>query len=157
MAADESLSLVQPKIERAKKHIIDLRGAIDAFGKTDPYTVSTNRHPHTRKSIYYVSRVDPVPLAVAAIAGDAIHNLRAALDYLIQHLLMVATNNDAPSKGKNYSFYIDGDPDPNHYKTSAPANVQRLRQDAIDTVRPPLRFQSATAMMEAFAHFAAAA
>jgi hypothetical protein len=132
--ADERLSLIWPKIERAKQHVLHLNGAIDAFGKTNPYAVSTKRDPQTRKLVYYVSRVDPVPLQISAIAGDITNNLRTALDYLHQHLLMVGTGSNVPSKGKDASFYIDGHPDPNHYKTSAPGKVKGLRQDAIDAL-----------------------
>jgi hypothetical protein len=132
MTEDERLALIWPKVERAKKHILDLERAITAFHKTNPYAVSTKRNPQTRQLIYYISRVDPIPLNLAAISGDVIHNLRTALDYLHQHLLMVGTHTAAPSKGKDAAFYIDGHFDPNHYKTSAPAKVKGLRRDAID-------------------------
>ena len=131
--ADQRLALIWPKVERAKKYILDLEAAIAAFRKTEPYTVGTKRDPQTRKLVYYMTRVDPVPLDIAAISGDVVHNLRGALDYLHQHLFMIGTGTSAPSK--DVAFYIDGDPNPNHYKTSAPAKVQGLRQDAIDALR----------------------
>ncbi len=132
MTADERLALIRPKIERAKKHIIDLNSEIGAFFATNPYEVGTKRDPQTRKLIYYISRTEPIPLSVSAIAGDAIQNLRTALDYLPQHLLMVGTGSAVPSKGKDATFFIDGDPNqPKHYETSMPSKVQGLRQDAI--------------------------
>jgi len=130
--ADERLTFIWPKIERAKKHILDLEAAIGAFRKTNPYTVGTKRDPQTRKLVYYMTRVDPVPLEIAAISGDVVHNLRTALDYLHQHLFMIGTGTSIPSK--DVAFYIDGDPNPKHYKTSAPAKVQGLRQDAVNAL-----------------------
>lgn len=132
--ADERLALIWPKIERAKKHIADLNSATRAFFDAKPYEVGTKRNPQSRKLVYYVHRADPVPLGIAVITGDITHNLRTALDYLHQHLLTVGTSSSFPSKSKDASFYIDGHSDPNHYKTSAQAKVQGLRQDAIDAL-----------------------
>jgi hypothetical protein len=112
--------------------MLDLNGAIDTFRKTNPYTVGIKRDSQTRKLIYYVTRVDPVPLEVAAIAGDVVHNLRTALDHVHQHLFMIGTGTSVPSK--DVAFYIDGHPNPNHYKTSAPAKLRGLRKDAIDAL-----------------------
>jgi hypothetical protein len=133
--AEERLAIVQSKVERAKKHIEHLNTEIGAFFASNPYEVGTKRDPQTRKLIYYVSRANPVPIAISAITGDVIQNLRTALDYLHQQLLMVGTNSAVPSKGKDATFYIDGDPNqPKHYETSLPAKVQGLRQDAIDAL-----------------------
>jgi hypothetical protein len=135
LTADERFARIWPKVERAQKHLLELPSAIDTFHKSNPHAVSTRRDPQTRKLIYYASRAEPVPLSLSTIAGDAVQNLRAALDHLHQHLLMVGTNNPAPSKGKEASFYIDGDSNqPTHYRTSAPAKVQGLRQDAINAL-----------------------
>jgi len=135
LTADERIALIWPKVERAKKHVLEFKGAIDAFRESKPQAIGTKRNPQTRQLIYYVSRAEPVPPSIAAIAGDVVQNLRTALDYLHQHLLMVGTGSDTPRKGKDATFYIDGDPNPNHYKTSAPAKVQGLRQDAIDALK----------------------
>ena len=132
-SAEERLALVQSKIERAKKHVACLDTEISAFFASDPYEIGTKRDPQTRKLIYYVSRANTVPIAIPAITGDVIQNLRTALDYLHQKLLMVGTNSAVPSKGQDATFFIDGDPNqPKHYETSMPAKVQGLRQDAID-------------------------
>src|ERR1051326_7683556 len=133
--AEERLAIVQSKVERAKKHVAHLNTEIGAFFASNPYEVGTKRDPQTRKLIYYVSRANPVPIAISAITGDVIQNLRTELDYLHQQLLMVGTNSAVPSKGKDATFYIDGDPNqPKHYETSLPAKVQGLRQDAIDAL-----------------------
>jgi len=79
---EERLAQITPKVERAKKHISDVNVEILSFLKTDPYKVSTKRDPHTRKLIYYVSNIQPVPNPIALMAGDAIQNMMSALDHL---------------------------------------------------------------------------
>ncbi len=69
MTADERLALVRLKIERADKHIDDLKTAVRSFFDASPYRVSHKHDLYTRKLIYCVETVQPVPSAVAAIAG----------------------------------------------------------------------------------------
>src|SRR5207245_8706242 len=58
---EERLAQITPNVERAKKHLSDVNVDIVSFLKTEPYKVSTKRDPHTRKLIYYVSNIQPVP------------------------------------------------------------------------------------------------
>jgi hypothetical protein len=89
--ADERFALVWQKVERANKHIGDLVAAIGAFDATKPYRVEVKRDPTTRKPVYFVSKIDAVPLDIPLILGDAIQNLRTALDHLAQQLYLVGT------------------------------------------------------------------
>lgn len=84
------------KLCRARHHIGDLDAPLSAFWKTNPYEVFEEVDVKTRQSIYRV-RVnnDPPPL-LSAIAGDAFHNMRSALDLLIRQL--VIANNKTPRK-----------------------------------------------------------
>src|SRR6266404_1512783 len=91
MTPDERLALVRLKIERADKHIDDLKAAVRSFFDSNPYKVSHKRGSDTRKLIYYVESAEPVPIGIAAIAGDALHCLRDALDHLAQQLYVLGT------------------------------------------------------------------
>jgi hypothetical protein len=62
MTAEERLALIWHKVERANKHIADLNSAIGAFRATNPYKVGAQRDPETRKPVYYVAEVSPIPL-----------------------------------------------------------------------------------------------
>ncbi|HWD00021.1 MAG TPA: hypothetical protein VG456_24845 [Candidatus Sulfopaludibacter sp.] len=75
------------KTERARKHITEFLKASEVFFKEHPYTVSAKRDANTREVIYYVSSSTPVPAAIRLIAGDAIQNLRSALDHLVWQLV----------------------------------------------------------------------
>ena len=91
MTAEERIALINLKIERADQHIGCLKSTIKSFVNSDPYKVGTKRDPETRKLIYYVESVQPVPVIVATIAGDALHCLRDALDHLAQQLYLVGS------------------------------------------------------------------
>lgn len=69
------------KVERANKHIADIEKII--FSLPDAHTVSVERNPQSGKpSIKFaVGDIRKVGKQLALIAGDAIHNLRTALDY----------------------------------------------------------------------------
>lgn len=81
MVAD--LTSVDLKIERANKHIEDLERHIYAFEATNPYEVVTQDDPHDAERYQNVLKVHkPIPSCIPLTTGDAIHNLRSALDHL---------------------------------------------------------------------------
>jgi hypothetical protein len=89
-AANDAFDRLLVKPNRAKKHIRDLNDACDAFDKSHPYVVSTDINPQTREYTYKIESIQSVPLEIAAIAGDALQNLRSALDHLAYRLVEVA-------------------------------------------------------------------
>jgi hypothetical protein len=64
------------KVDRARKHADDLEAEIESFWATSPCGIEANGH-----GSYRVNRMDPLPEAIPLIAGDAAHNIRAALDH----------------------------------------------------------------------------
>jgi hypothetical protein len=89
MLSSDRARKIRLKVERAKKHILDLDQRIRAFCDSNPYTIAAKPHPlaaiaHTT---LYVATVDPVPEDLALIIGDAIHNLRSSLDHLAWQLV----------------------------------------------------------------------
>ncbi len=72
---------VRVKIARANHHVADLNSAIEVFLKSGPYK-TTGEIDHQGRPTYRVSNVQPIDPIISAIAGDAIQNLRTALDYL---------------------------------------------------------------------------
>jgi hypothetical protein len=131
MTTEERLALVRLKIERADKHIADLNAAIQSFFGSNPYKIGIKRDPDTRKLIYYVESVQPVPVIVAAVAGDALHCLRDALDHLAQQLYLVGTGNAKGYRDKT-SFPIS--PSAKDFKSGLARKVEGMRKDAIDAI-----------------------
>jgi hypothetical protein len=132
MTADERHALIGLKIERANKHIKELEAAISSFRDSNPYKVATKRDTETQNLIYYVESAKPVPVKIAAIAGDAIHCLRDALDHLAQQLYRVGTG-DAQGYRDATSFPIAMDP--KKFKKGLARKIEGMRQDAVDAIR----------------------
>jgi hypothetical protein len=130
MTTDDRFALIWHKVERANKHIGDLRDAVASFVATNPYKVGAKRDPATRKSVYYVTEVQAVPQEIPIILGDAIQNLRTALDHLAQHLYLVGSG--ATVYRKNTSFFVA--PKAAEYKRLASGKVEHMRQEAIDAL-----------------------
>jgi hypothetical protein len=120
------------KIARAKKHINDFRDAAVAFGKTDPYGIAIERDPKTRQRTYTITKVTPIPPEISLIAGDAIQNLRSALDYLACGL--VRANKATPSSQVCFPI-SESEPLTERQQTRFAGQVEGMRQDAIDAIK----------------------
>ena len=130
MIADERLELIRLKLKRADKHIRDLQAAMDAFGNSNPYKVSTKRNPKTRQLIYYLSSVEPTPDCFATITGDAINNLRSALDHLAQQLYLVGSNTTIYRDQTSFLIAQSA----KKFKAGLPGKIEGMRQKAIDDI-----------------------
>jgi hypothetical protein len=130
MTADERLVLIQRKVERAYKHIADLNTAVRLFLDSKPYKVGTKRNPQTRQLIYYLTEVSPTPISFSTITGDALQNLRSALDHLAQQLFLVGSGSNVTSR--RVQFLIEQNAA--QYKGRLQGVVQGMRQDAIDAL-----------------------
>jgi hypothetical protein len=108
--ASGELSGVRAKIDRAKVHIASLKDEQRKFGESHPYTTREEAHPqasskgHGSVSIL-VEAIDPVPIAISAIIGDAVFNLRSALDHLARQLV-IANGGTPVDVGGGTSFPI---------------------------------------------------
>lgn len=138
MTADEVLAAIRVKIDRAKHHILDLEQQVSAFLDTKPYKVGAKRDPQTRKPIYYIVSVAETPISIAAIAGDALQNLRSALDHLAYRLVLSGLG--SPPNHPEYIAYPIADSQA-QYPSLRDGKVKGARQDAknaIDATKPYL-------------------
>src|SRR5579864_4992836 len=92
MSTQDRIHGIRLKIERAKEHIRDLDAAIKRFVQEQPYTLGAKPHriPEIEHTTLYVAEVKPIPDCISLIVGDAIHNLRSALDHLMWQLVEAA-------------------------------------------------------------------
>jgi hypothetical protein len=130
MTGDERFAIVWQKVEWANRHIRDLDAAIQAFGTTNPYRIVPKRDPETRRPIYYMRQVDAVPTEISLILGDAIQNLRTALDHISQQLYLVGTGSS--NLAKHVSFFI-ADSASEHERLVG-GKVKGMTQKAIDAI-----------------------
>lgn len=132
----DRLASVRAKIERAEQHVRDAEGAIRAFRDFNPYEVGEKLDPQTGQCVYYMVRVDDVQPYIGNIIGDALHNLRSALDHLA-YAMWVASGSVGNPKRIYYPI-IDTD-SRTVYESSRSGKVQgiapRLR-DMMDATEP---------------------
>jgi hypothetical protein len=90
------------KIERANKHIHDLGLLLDTFLKTNFYRIGIEKDPESGSNNLIFETTIPIPPEVALIIGDAVHNLRSALDLLACEIITRA--GATPSKWTRFPF-----------------------------------------------------
>lgn len=85
----DALEGARTKVARAEEHIDGLRTEWQAFVDTDAYGIAVDLNPQEDSVWYLISfRVlRPVPPRISAIAGDIVHNLRSALDYVAAEIV----------------------------------------------------------------------
>jgi hypothetical protein len=76
------------KIERARQHIQELDRVCETFRKSDCYGIRTECDSQTAQTSYKIARLGTPPVDIALIAGDALSNLRSALDHLAYCLVL---------------------------------------------------------------------
>ena len=84
------LDSAEAKVSRAKEHLASVNAQVRDYLAAKPYQIAMKRDPDTKRMIYFMSAVRPTPARIPAAIGDAIHNLRSALDHLAYQLVWVA-------------------------------------------------------------------
>jgi hypothetical protein len=136
MLPAEYLAGIRVKVERAKKHVRDLDVAIRTFLGSDlkPYLVTRQRDPNMLDLVFNVASVRDVPLEFSAILGDAIHNLRGALDYLA-YALVVRKQGHAPGREVGFPIFCNA----KGYELGKKGKIGAMGQaaiEAIDAIKP---------------------
>jgi hypothetical protein len=125
----ERLQRVRLKVERAKKHISDLDEALRIFGTTKPYEITAKRNPQLPNVIqYYVATAGEIPSEIPLICGDALQNLRSALDHLARQLVEVAGN--SPNTDTVFPIFESA----KEYEGGHERKVKLMRPDAIKAI-----------------------
>lgn len=70
------------KVDRAKKHVNDLNWVIADYLAASPFKLRIRESINPDKRLVYVEAHPTIPENLALILGDAVHNLRTALDHL---------------------------------------------------------------------------
>jgi len=102
MTKRELLSGPLAKIERAKHHINELNRQAEAYTSKRPLRVYRSVSGKANKITYVVKCKIPVPAGLALIIGDAVHNLRSALDLLA--FALVGHKCPTPSQQRQIQF-----------------------------------------------------
>lgn len=71
------------KVERAKAHIAEVEREVAAFLGRRPYRIVQELNLEIERFAMLVSLTRPLPVMIPVIVGDAVHNLRTALDHAL--------------------------------------------------------------------------
>jgi hypothetical protein len=92
------------KVQRARTHIAELAAGIGAYLGRCPFHLIVepfSAAPHLQMHAWTMRISEPIPFILSPILGDAIHNLRSALDLLACDLVRMSCAND---KGVLFPF-----------------------------------------------------
>lgn len=78
--SDELLRDPLLKIERARHHINNLQSRVESFLANKPFVLMEKHRRRAGETDYYVEVRERIPTELPLIIGDAVHNLRGALD-----------------------------------------------------------------------------
>jgi len=120
------------KIDRAEQHVKDFRAALQGFMRANPYKIARQANSEAGEIVYRVLKADSVPAPIVAIAGDALQNLRTALDYLA--CALVRANKLQPSDNTCFPI-LKGDINSDVYKSTFDGKVKGMRDDAIEKIK----------------------
>jgi len=140
LTADQRIELTRVKVARANQHIEALEARIKSFLEGEPYKVATKPHPEFPDTFthHYVASVEPMTAAIPLFAGEAVQNMRSALDHLAWHLVDIGCAKQGIVLGKTerkqIGFPIIDTDIPEQYEASRKAKVKGMMQDAIDAI-----------------------
>jgi hypothetical protein len=125
---------VTKKIERADTHIEEFKIGLTKFmgSKPAPYAVRVDPETESGEPIVHTLKADAIPLSLMAIVGDAVHNLRSALDHIA--CALVWDTGSEPLKQVEFPI-LDGPIVTQKDEARFMTKVQGMRQDAIDAIR----------------------
>lgn len=136
LSFDERVKHILLKIRRADEHLQELEQQLGVFFEKEPYKIDVKIDEHSRKPVYFVASVEPVPDHISLLAGDVIQNLVTALDHLAYQLVCKDTN-DAPPQPNAIYFPIASDFD-KYEKTKLRKlkGATKATINAVDQIRP---------------------
>jgi hypothetical protein len=140
LRAIDRLILIRVKIEWAKKHLRDL--AAESLTLQHTYVLTRDENtgvPPNPIEIFWgdIPKAPTISFDAVCLAGDVIHNLRAALDHLAQQLALLNTPTLTQEKLRQIEFPI-AESFAKHKKSKA-GKVEGIHPDAIkaiDTLEP---------------------
>jgi len=134
LSADDRLLLVRVKVERANKHIADLEDACRPFIGPIFKTLSVQANPEGGKPRLKIGSMNIYTSDIPAIAGDAIHNLKSALDHLAFQLVSVGVESGIERRGRweDIQFPIAYSSDA--YESRKLRYVEGARREAIEAI-----------------------
>ena len=140
LTADQRIALTRVKIARASEHIQDLETRIKSFLDSDPYKVAVKPHPKFPNALshHYLATAKPLTTDIPLVAGEAIQQMRSALDHLAWNLVEIGCAKQSivltKTESKQIGFPIIDTDLPTEYEASRKRKVKGMTQAAIDAI-----------------------
>ena len=132
--ADLSGALV--KIDRAKTHLRDLDKGCEPIIAACRNSITRECDEQRSEYTFRLDKVPDIPPILGGVAGDAIHNLRVSVDYLMGQLVIASGG----TPGEKTCFpVLTTPPTPNRYGRSLPnvrPGIPRDMRVLLDAVQP---------------------
>jgi hypothetical protein len=125
-----TLDKIRAKVTRAKQHIQDFQLRRRSFGDTKPYEFLVKDDLQSAQRLYYVSKTQPIPDDLTAIAADVIQNLRSPLDHIAYQLVLDARGGTEPE----WTVYYPISGSAAHYPATRGGKIKGVRQEVIDAI-----------------------
>jgi hypothetical protein len=137
------------KLARADEHLDALYRETDGWGDRDPFRIV--REHNADGTVHQFSlrfKVQPDTLRWALLLGDALHNLRSALDHIVYALAVRQTGRDPPPKMRDLNFPIRSSRDAwNKQADKAIAPLNEPTRAAIKKAQPYNRLKTGQGFM----------
>jgi len=117
------------KVERAKEHFQQLEANIKTFHASKPYRIVVEEESQSGDQLYRVKIKKQPPPMWATIIGDIVHNLRSALDLLVNDA--VRANGNTPNRDTGFPVYKSADA----FKSGFSGKVRGASTKAINVIR----------------------
>jgi hypothetical protein len=128
---DDLFAEARLKIKWANQHIAHLGDMLHAFSKTDFYIIAVEKDEDSDGHVWRFRQIRS-PWEAPLIIGDAIHNIRSALD--IAYFSLVKQVGD-PTDWTQFKFFSDR----NHLVTSLRGGVLKRAPDIVDRLADEIR------------------
>lgn len=135
LRAIDRLILIRVKTEWAKKHLSDLAAESLTLKQTTVVTADekTGVPPHPIAMLWGdFPSVPTISFDAVCLAGDVIHNLRAALDHLAQHLALIGCPTLTDKELRQIEFPIAETYA--KYESGKTGKVKGIKPDAIEAI-----------------------
>jgi hypothetical protein len=124
------------KFNRANKHISDLEALWAACRESHPSGIRIERDPQSGDVTYFVGDITPIPVEASLIAGDALQNLRSALDHLALAMMRKSKANISTQSGFPIFDSAEDYADPKRGAARKIGGIHDLALQEIDRLKP---------------------
>src|SRR6266542_2149681 len=135
-------SSCRAKIARGDQHLDALYRETDGWGNDDPFVVTRESNADGSEHVFRLRyKVQPDVWRWAVLLGDALYDLRCALDHIVYALAINQTGKDPPDDDASLAFPICNKPGFFEKARWRIASLNEVTQAAIQTSQPYKRLK----------------